>query len=112
VAGIIAYICLQGTKGTLYLPDPNQFGGDVVFSEGLLDPRQIRNQSSAKDVILPPVNDFTTDCRGIGVAEMAFATEQKIITKIIITTCCWVCFPFGDLKRFRNVNPEWAGTIC
>lgn len=69
------YICIQGTKGLLYLPDPNMFGGDVIFTKGYSDLRQIRGGGDP-DVILLPYNKFSNDSRGIGVAEMAFAIEK------------------------------------
>lgn len=53
---------LYGTKGTLSLSDPNQFGGDV----------RIREQGSGEFEAVPFTHDYT-DGRGIGVADLAHA---------------------------------------
>ncbi|GHT63307.1 oxidoreductase [Spirochaetia bacterium] len=56
-------ITIFGTDGILYLPDPNQFGGDVkVILKGATEP-----------VTLPHTHAFTTNSRGIGPAELAWS---------------------------------------
>ncbi len=67
-----AYFAVYGTKGILYLTDPNQFGGEVKFLANALDPR----------VPNPPVtlwhfSPFDDDSRGVGPSEMAKAIQNK-----------------------------------
>ena len=63
-----AYFRIYGSKGTLILTDPNQFGGDVVLLPVLLDPRK-----APEPEVLAPVNEFSENSRGIGPSEMADA---------------------------------------
>lgn len=67
----LAYIAIYGTKGVLYLPDPNQFGEKV---------RLVRNMPSWDDEIvveeLLTMHGFSDNSRGIGPAEMAWAIRQ------------------------------------
>jgi predicted dehydrogenase len=54
---------IQGSLGTLYMPDPNTFGGDVkVVFKGKPDA-----------VTIPSVHAYPSEARGIGVAEMAWS---------------------------------------
>lgn len=60
-----ALFILYGTKGILYLTDPNQFGGQVRFLPGAAffgDQPQM--------VTLTPVSAYSDNCRGIGPAEL------------------------------------------
>ncbi|GHV43066.1 oxidoreductase [Spirochaetia bacterium] len=59
-------ITIFGTDGILYLPDPNQFGGDVkVVLKGTTEP-----------VTLPHTHAFKTNSRGIGPAELAWSLRN------------------------------------
>jgi predicted dehydrogenase len=59
-------VIIYGTDGILYLPDPNQFGGEVkVLLKGQSEP-----------VILQPTHAFSTNSRGIGPAELAWALRK------------------------------------
>ncbi len=70
-----AHICIYGTKGMLYLSDPNGFGGDIYL---------LPNTPSLSDTpdfpavlkTLTPVNQYSGNERGIGPAEMAKAIEE------------------------------------
>jgi predicted dehydrogenase len=56
-------VVLFGTMGVMYMADPNSFGGDVrIVLKGNNDPFTMQ-QSHA----------FSTECRGLGVAEMAWS---------------------------------------
>jgi predicted dehydrogenase len=56
-------VAILGTKGIVYLADPNSFGGDVkVVLKGNNEP-MVMQQSHA----------YTDECRGLGVAEMAWS---------------------------------------
>lgn len=63
-----AFFAIYGTKGILYLPDPNQFGNPV---------RLLKNNSCFEEepemVELPNTFGFSENSRGIGPAEMAWA---------------------------------------
>ncbi|MCL2008826.1 MAG: Gfo/Idh/MocA family oxidoreductase [Treponema sp.] len=62
----IPQIVIYGTEGILYLPDPNLFGGEVkVILKGQTEP-----------VTLPPTHTFTGDCRGIGIADLAWSLRK------------------------------------
>jgi predicted dehydrogenase len=60
-------IIMYGTEGILYMPDPNTFGGEVkVILKGQTEP-----------VALPPTHAFSTNSRGIGPAELAWALRKN-----------------------------------
>ncbi len=63
-----AYFAIYGTKGILYLTDPNQFGGDVKI---LREPEDFRTPSVPE--ILPPVNPYGDENRGLGAADLVDA---------------------------------------
>ena len=63
-----AYFAIYGTKGILYLTDPNQFGGSVKFLPNASDPR---NPVQATE--LCGFSQYAENSRGIGPAEMAEA---------------------------------------
>ncbi len=70
-----ANIVICGTKGMLYLSDPNAFGGDVRFLENKVSMED--NPWESPDMqVLPQANDLTGNERGIGPAEMAMAIEE------------------------------------
>jgi predicted dehydrogenase len=59
-------LVLFGTMGVMYMADPNRFGGDVrVILKGNSEP-SIVQQSHA----------FSDECRGLGVAEMAWSMRM------------------------------------
>lgn len=70
------YISIQGTRGMLQLPDPNEFGGEVIYTERISDPRQIRNKANVAQV-LPNHHKYANDARGIGAADMALAISEN-----------------------------------
>jgi predicted dehydrogenase len=55
-------IVIYGTEGTLYVPDPNGFGGEVLLARGW-----------EKPVAVPHDHGFGDNARGIGVLDMAHA---------------------------------------
>ena len=59
-------IIIYGTEGILYMPDPNNFGGEVkAILKGQFEP-----------VILPPTHAFPDNHRGIGPAELAWSLRR------------------------------------
>lgn len=63
-----AFFAVYGTKGIVYLTDPNQFGGTVRFLPNTLDFRKPQ-----EPVELWNFSQYGDSCRGIGPAEMADA---------------------------------------
>jgi len=57
---------IYGTEGTLRVPDPNTFGGPVCL-------KRFRENDWPQ---MPLINDYTENCRGLGVTEMAEAIEE------------------------------------
>ena len=54
---------IYGTTGTLIVPDPNNFGGEILF----------RKQGEWEWSTVPLTHSFTENSRGIGAADMAHA---------------------------------------
>lgn len=69
------YLCIQGTEGLIYLPDPNQFGGDVTLVTGLHDLRTPDTGGRAPE-ILPVHHRYSDNSRGVGAAEMVTAIRE------------------------------------
>lgn len=63
-----AFMAVYGTKGILYLTDPNQFGNRVRLLEN-----NHSFEEKAKMRELPNVYGYAENSRGIGSAEMAYA---------------------------------------
>ncbi len=61
-----AYFAIFGTKGVLYLTDPNCFGGDVRFLPNSYD---FQNPPTAQ--VLPCCFDYSGNSRGVGPADVA-----------------------------------------
>lgn len=55
---------IYGTKGTLTVPNPNNFSGDITFWD-----------SERKETSYPMAFDYTENSRGLGLADMAKAIE-------------------------------------
>lgn len=62
------FFAIYGTKGILYLPDPNGFGGEVR-----LQPNWAYNEQPAPARVLDCPFDYSDNSRGIGPSEMADA---------------------------------------
>ncbi len=56
---------IYGTKGTLYVPDPNWFGGDIVFFNG----------ETGKSEEYPLAFGFSENSRCLGLADLAKSLE-------------------------------------
>lgn len=67
-----AFFAIYGTKGILYLPDPNQFGGAVRFLPNPADPRA----PEAAETLLGET-PYADNARGVGAAEMARAIAER-----------------------------------
>lgn len=71
-----AYFAIYGTKGILYLTDPNQFGGTVRFLPSSMDPR-----NAPKATELWNFSQYSENSRGIGPAEMAEAIFEGRVNR-------------------------------
>lgn len=71
-----AYFAIYGTKGILYLSDPNQFGGEVRLLPKSLDP-----MLPSSPVILWKFTPYGENLRGVGPAEMADAIENQRVNR-------------------------------
>lgn len=58
---------IYGTEGTLFVPDPNTFGGPV----------RLRTLKSTEAKEIPLTHGYETNMRGIGLADIACAIEKK-----------------------------------
>ena len=70
------YICIQGTKGLLYLPNPNDFGGDVKLVKGITQPDQLMSGGEPEET-LSVHHNYAEDSRGLGAADMVAAIREK-----------------------------------
>ena len=57
---------IYGTKGTLYVPDPNKFGGPIIFYNG----------ETKTETEYPLEFDYAENSRCLGLADMAKAIES------------------------------------
>lgn len=57
----LPHIEIYGSEGTLRVPDPNGFGGEI----------QLRRLGSSEWVVIPPTHGYLENARGLGVAELA-----------------------------------------
>ena len=64
------FFAIYGTKGILYLPDPNEFGGEVV-----LQPNWAYNETPAQPRALECPFGYAENSRGVGPAELAWAVR-------------------------------------
>lgn len=65
------FLTIYGTEGILYLPDPNCFGGAVKV--------QLKGQTEA--FAFPPTHAYADNCRGLGVAEMAWSMSRSAVPR-------------------------------
>lgn len=65
------HFAIYGTKGILYLPNPDEFGGEVRILQGAPCGSGIQSYRTIRGTGL-----FKEDSRGLGVAEMVHAIDQ------------------------------------
>ncbi|MCC2255771.1 Gfo/Idh/MocA family oxidoreductase [Ruminococcus sp. CLA-AA-H200] len=66
-----AYFTIYGTKGILMLTNPNQFGGEVRFLANPASPADWKKRNRQQPCVLPSVNEYTDNARGIGPSDLA-----------------------------------------
>jgi predicted dehydrogenase len=59
-------IVLYGDQGILSIPNPNFFSGNV----------EVILKGQAEKLVLPPTHGFSDNCRGVGVAELAWSLRR------------------------------------
>lgn len=95
---------LYGTKGGVYMADPNKFGGDVkVILKGNNEP-----------FVMQQAHGFDTESRGLGAAEMAWSLRKsephrasmemayhalEILHSIVAS---------GESRRFKTISSTFA----
>ncbi|MCL2801552.1 MAG: Gfo/Idh/MocA family oxidoreductase [Treponema sp.] len=62
----LPFIEIYGSEGTMKLPDPNTFGGEIL----------IKRFNEEKWSSIPLLKNYSENSRGLGLAEMAEAIEQ------------------------------------
>ena len=60
-------LVIMGTQGILYIPDPNQFGGDV----------KLLRRGQTEPCIIPNNFGFSDNSRGLGAAELAWSLRKN-----------------------------------
>ncbi len=65
------FFAIYGTKGILYLPDPNGFGGEVR-----LQPNWAYDEAPAPARVLDWPFSYSDNSRGVGPAEMAWSVRE------------------------------------
>lgn len=60
-------LTLFGSKGIIYMPDPNKFGGDV----------KVVLKGNSAPMVMQQSHGFNDESRGLGVAEMAWAIRKS-----------------------------------
>lgn len=59
-------ISIYGSEGTMHVPDPNTFGGEV----------KVRRHDEEEYRVLPVVHGFAENSRGLGVLDLAHAIQE------------------------------------
>jgi predicted dehydrogenase len=94
------YLEINGTEGTLLLPDPNFFHGPVKFFR--------KNMTEFMEI--PLLYDFTENARGLGVADMARAIRLGIKARADASMCFHVLEIFtriidaGEKQSYEKVG--------
>jgi len=60
------HLVIYGTEGILFMGNPDRFGDDV----------KLLRKGQTEPVVIPPNHGYSENCRGIGVAEMAWAMKK------------------------------------
>lgn len=68
------FIMIMGTKGILYLPNPDHFGDDVILTEGMTSIAEF--ERGIREHALPVRHGYSENSRGIGAADMACAVRE------------------------------------
>lgn len=94
-----AYFAIFGTKGILYLPDPNYFGGLVRFC-----PNSYDISSPSQPVALEPRFDYEDNARGIGPAELAESIRAGKESRVGPELACHVLEVLSAMMESGKTN--------
>lgn len=93
-------LTLYGTKGIVYMADPNKFGGDVkVILKGNSEP-----------VVMQQIHGFNTESRGLGAAEMAWSLRKSVAHRASMEMAYHALdilhsiVASGESRTFKTVN--------
>ncbi|MBR2889577.1 MAG: Gfo/Idh/MocA family oxidoreductase [Oscillospiraceae bacterium] len=79
------YFAIYGTKGILYLPDPNGFGGSLRFY-----PNNFDMTMSVKPQEIPLTFPYSDNARGLGPADLAQAIQTGSESRVNAAQACHV----------------------
>ena len=83
------HMVIYGTEGMLYLQNPDYFGGEIRLLRNRV-PDRLPLEKSAETEILPYVNPYDSNSRGIGPEEMARAIIQGKRSRLDPQMACHV----------------------
>ncbi|MDD3279188.1 MAG: Gfo/Idh/MocA family oxidoreductase [Lachnospiraceae bacterium] len=102
-----AFMTIYGTKGILYLTDPNQFGGTIKF---LPNPKQFDQTTEIQ--ILPSLENFSDNSRGVGPAEMAWAIREGRKSRVdkqmayhVLEVLCAI-LESGEKEQYMTIHSD------
>ena len=104
-----SFLAVYGTKGILYLPLPDDFGGDVRLLRTIGAPG-----SDAAAEVLPNHHAFGENSRGVGPAEMAWAIRRGRSSRVGAQMPCHVLevidaiIESGEQSAFVDISSECA----
>lgn len=103
------FFAIYGTKGILYLPDPNGFGGDVT-----LQPNWAYDAQPAQPRALECPFAYAENCRGVGPAELAWSVRANRPARAGADMACHVLevidaiIESGRTNAFVNLKSTFA----
>ena len=103
------FFAIYGTKGILYLPDPNGFGGEVR-----LQPNWAYDQSPAPVRVLECPFGYRDNSRGVGPAELAWSIRAGRPARAGADMACYVLevidgiIESGRTNAFVSIDSDFA----
>ena len=85
---------IYGTKGTLYVPDPNNFGGTIKFFNG----------ETKKEEEYPLTFDYSENSRCLGLADMAKAIESGRASRTTSKQTFHVLEVMASIMKSAEIN--------
>ena len=103
------FFAIYGTRGILYLPDPNGFGGEVI-----LQPNWAHSESPAPRRALECPFGYRDNSRGVGPAELAWSIRAGRPARAGADMACHVLevidaiIESGRTSAFVDINSDFA----
>ena len=85
---------IYGTKGTLYVPDPNRFGGPIIFFNG----------ETMKEEEYPVTFDYSENSRCLGLADLAKAIESGRASRVTSKQTFHVLEVMASIMKSAELN--------